>query len=199
MLLLPSGVKFRDEPIVTYGVEGNVMLYLESRNFNSENVAGAFTTSYADDKSKTICDLNFAQSRFQRESNFCYISSYGIATSTANVENNFHRQFPESRNDKQTYFLPQINQSYKSTKLQLFRNSSSAVSDPNCCSASCVNAVANYIHPTAETFSSQSFLWYLQKHCLHKLEIFVTDSQRKKKLAFYKTKFQTYKCDTKDN
>ena len=61
--LSPSGVKFRDKPVVNYSGKSNVMLNPASRNYNTKNVAGSFATPYIDNQAKTIYDLNFAQSR----------------------------------------------------------------------------------------------------------------------------------------
>ena len=164
--LSPSGVKFRDEPVVNYSGKSDVMLNPASRNYNTKNVAGSFTTPYIDNQVKTIYDLDFAQSRDLRGSNFPYVSYYGIATSTANIENKLHYQFPESRNVEQAYFMPQMNQSYESSKPQLFRNSLSTVQDPYQSNASHVNAVGSHIYPPAETYFRQPFLvedWFLPR------------------------------------
>ena len=62
--------------------------------------------------------------------------------------------------------MPQMNQSYESSKPQLVRNSSSTVQDPYRSDASHVNAVGSHIHPPAETYFRQPFLvedWFLPR------------------------------------
>ena len=60
ILMTASGVKFRDEPVVNYSGKSDVMLNPASRNYNTKNVAGSFTTPYFDNQAKTIYDLDFA-------------------------------------------------------------------------------------------------------------------------------------------